>query len=249
MTTDKVQKSALENLKNDIALVQKCMEDNITEGNPKTAKWLYEQLSDKLSKQLTQPQFQQSLSANVKVGNITGFEGRRKVGYVLVGTPLGASRTVLTADDEDGEEVAALTDEHEAKFFVQISKNMRLMPLDKRNVGRQILVNGIWTNQAYYPNLTDAVKHTAKYLLNHKVSKGEAAVKLQELGAYMERIEQQIMTELQEMKQELPSVPEIEGFEDGPGESFAEPEAMQDEAEEPEVEDDFDESSDEVAAE
>lgn len=126
---------------------------------------------------------------------------------------------------------------------------MRLMPLDKRNVSRQILVNGIWTNQAYYPNLTDAVKHTAKYLLNHKVSKGEAAVKLQELGAYMERIEQQIMTELQEMKRELPSVPEIEGFEDGPGESSAEPEAMQDEAEELKVEDDLDESSDEVAAE
>lgn len=105
----------------DIVLIQNYMNNNINARNPKPGRLIYSALLNKLSIDVDQAKFCSLLSLAVKEGLITGFVGKRRVGYVVansgsaqvVTSQIKSSvRAVLDIDGNDEEEDAPDTDPH-----------------------------------------------------------------------------------------------------------------------------------------
>jgi hypothetical protein len=70
----------------DVSLIQSFMSENITGVEAMPGRLIYKKLRKQLSVALEEPQFLLQLSGLVRNGDITGFEGRRRLGYIVVGS-------------------------------------------------------------------------------------------------------------------------------------------------------------------
>ncbi len=87
----------------DISLIQNLMNQKITGNNAMPGRLIFKKLRKELSFNLEESQFCLLLSSAVRSGNIEGFEGRRKVGYIVAGSrPLTKSQ--LANEESDLEE-------------------------------------------------------------------------------------------------------------------------------------------------
>lgn len=178
---------AVKYLASDISVVQKFMDDNIGGGKKMTGAQIYEAIKDSLSTEIKENVFKSSLSANVKAGNIKGFEGRRRVGYVKLGDE-EAVHTKMPSDSDPDEETV--------HFTIQLTKTMRISLLDKRNYALQTFSGGNWISQKYNNHLGDMLKTATKYLINHHMLKDNRKTDLKGAQQAFKELETRILGEL-----------------------------------------------------
>lgn len=181
----KVEKGFIRYLEDDLDLIQDFVKKKVT-SKGLTAKKIYAELKGQLSKEITDVIFASSLSVHVRLGNIKGIVGKKGKGYV----PCDDSAPAVIFDDSPDDSVepterkrvyrssvaddaAAEVDEpdEDDKVGTQIALSPRyqLSHLDRYNWVLREKKNDAWANRAYYPNLSVALKSTARRLLDKEL--------------------------------------------------------------------------------
>lgn len=179
----------------DLPAIQAFMEANIGDGRKMTAAAIYEAVKDDLTSDVNENTFKSSLSANVKAGNIKGFEGKRKVGYVKIGDDEVASTTKNRAEVEA---------EEAPRFGIQITKSIRVILADRYNFTRQKFTSAGWTNQTYYSTLGEALRSTTQYLIEEKLRTKDQVTDIKDVASILHQVESSIMGELVEQSKGMP---------------------------------------------
>lgn len=202
--TDSTNASMLKYLEKDIDLIQSFMNENIGPDGKMTGANIYESLKNKLShKTISSGVFASALSITIRAGIITGFEGRKRVGYVRIGSTVKASPVIRTAKVETQYNDANIDndldegeDDGGEKFCIKINNTLRIVIDDKRNYTRQRFVNGAWKNQSYFTSLGSALKITVNYLIKNKLKTKKEMHTLEEAIAAVREAEAAILGEL-----------------------------------------------------
>lgn len=177
-------------IEKDIDLIQKFMNENIGEGQKMTSADIYDALKDKIVSDVPESSFKSAISACVKAGKIKGFEGKRKIGYVRIGTVFGSK------ENKTREEIEA---EDKPRFGIQVTKNIRVIIADKHNVARQHFNSSTgWVNKAYHSDLSGCLKNTVKYMVRENLNANEEIVSLKEAITRIEQVEAHLMGILSE---------------------------------------------------
>lgn len=117
----------------DIQLIQKFMDENITGQESMPGRIIFEKVENQLSYNFPQASFVSMLSAAVREDRITGFEGRKRLGYVVKGTapkapktsaPKAAEHKTSNPKDNSSEELKTLKEENaHLQFELQLKTN------------------------------------------------------------------------------------------------------------------------------
>ena len=156
----------LKYLENDLKLIQKFMDDNITAESPMTAGNIYKGVCKDLSQDIAEGTFRASLSTNINAGKITGFIGRRKIGYCKAGSDYKPPQK-----ERVFREVGETEEEVVDKFTLEITKTFRIQKLDKLNYATQKAKKSdsgelIWSNIGYYSCLGECLKGAVKFFID-----------------------------------------------------------------------------------
>lgn len=85
----------------DIKLIQAFMSEKITGDKAMPGRLIFKKLHKELSLKLDESQFCLLLSAAVRGGNVEGFEGRRKVGYIVSGSRPPTKSQLANEENEE----------------------------------------------------------------------------------------------------------------------------------------------------
>lgn len=169
----------------ELVVIQKFMDENIGDGRKMTGADIFQGVKSQLSKEFSENTFKTSLSANVKAGNIKGFEGRRRVGYVKIGDEIESS--TRPPEPEDNE-----TD----KFVIQITKSTRVVLLDRHNYAYQKFSGSMWVSKKYNSNLGKLLKSVTNEIINTTLATSNRRVNLSEAKDAFAQLEAVILGEL-----------------------------------------------------
>ena len=150
-----------------IPVIQTWMNENIKDRASSSD--IFTALGPAVLGDLSPTNFQVGLSAAVREGKITGFEGRRGRfgGYFPIGA--GASPRKIESVEDETEEEETEEDTENVAGCVNISSVLRLKALDKRNWGLQRKSGESgenWANIAYYGNITEAFRGISSRLID-----------------------------------------------------------------------------------
>ena len=147
-----------------IPVIQTWMNENIKDRASSSD--IFTALGPAVLGDLSPTNFQVGLSAAVREGKITGFEGRRGRfgGYFPIGA--GASPRKIESGEDETEEEETEEDTENVAGCVNISSVLRLKALDKRNWGLQRKSGENWANIAYYGNITEAFRGISSRLID-----------------------------------------------------------------------------------
>jgi hypothetical protein len=178
-----------------IDIVQKFVDDNITEGVAMPAKVVYAELASQV--QLSEKDFIASFRVNVRCGRISGIEGARRWGYRCIGDgpithaytngemkPIAAhngKKTKLEPEPEPEEPEPEEPEEPESepepelypehtKTVLYLTKFYRLVGLDRYQWALQKRSGeSSWQNRGYWSSLQDALRAVARKMLNDEI--------------------------------------------------------------------------------
>lgn len=87
----------------DIKLIQAFMNQKITGNNAMPGRLIFKKLRKELSSKLEETQFCLLLSSAVRSGDIEGFEGRRRVGYIVSGSRPPTKSQLANEENEESD--------------------------------------------------------------------------------------------------------------------------------------------------
>lgn len=189
---------SIENVANyisaDLDKIQAFMDEHITLDSPMTAASIYEKIKGSLKSNVKENVFKTSLSANVSLGRIKGFRGRKRIGYCKI-DPSAIAEPVTTLEDASSDEDESDSDNNK-KFVVNITKTLRITHSDKWNFTSQKLSGNTWQNLFYHSSLGDAMKACVKYLIKSGLKESSVTVSLKENIEHLQKIESTILGEI-----------------------------------------------------
>lgn len=185
-------KAMLKYIENDVDMIQGWMDNNIEMGKAMTGGTIYEGVKDNLTRELNKNTFSSSLSTTISFGIITGYEGRKRLGYIHKDDPaFGPAPDVKPSKGE------------EYNFSIQLTRIYRIAQTDKHNYSRQKLSGNQWHSETYHNNLGDCLIANSKFLLSKKLQ-GETHKELREVAGVVRQAETAILGHLMELAGDQP---------------------------------------------
>jgi hypothetical protein len=197
--------TAVDYVRKFVPAIQAFMTENIKDdASKKSSGDIFAALGPAVLGDLKQNVFQVGLSLAVAEGLITGFEGRkgRNGGYYpATGEPrprkekvakAGKPVEIGEADDADTGIVVGAT--------INVSSNVRLHAVDKRQWALQTKDKGDWVNRGYYKTVEEGLASVAKRMIDAKIRMGEKDRKtLSETLKHLSALRHELLAALKEL--------------------------------------------------